>query len=223
MNDNVYTIRNLTHRYEKGKLTLDIDFLEIKKNTLTGLIGHNGSGKSTLLKILAFLEPFEKGEILFLGQETTGQEHRLRQKVTYLLQSPYLLKRSVFDNIAYGLKIRGINSKETKTRVFDSLKRVGLAPEEFAKRPWYELSGGEAQRAALATRLALRPSVLLLDEPTSSVDHASSILVKEAALSALKEWGTTIVAATHDTAWLQAAQGKIHTEIIRLKDGKPDI
>ena len=111
------------------------------------------------------------------------------------------MKRTVFNNINYGLRLRGEKGDAAK-RVHEALSFVGLPAERFAGRPWYALSGGEAQRVALAARLVLKPKVLLLDEPTASVDAASAQLIKAAALRARQEWGTTIVVASHDTQWL---------------------
>jgi len=79
---------------------------------------------------------------------------------------------------------------------------VGLPPKKFSKRKWFELSGGEAQRVALAARLILKPRVLLLDEPTASVDSESARIIKEAVLKAKSQWGTTLVITTHDLAWI---------------------
>jgi tungstate transport system ATP-binding protein len=125
----------------------------------------------------------------------------VRSWVTLLIQEPYLMRRSVFDNVAYGLKIRGDN-RETRSRVSKVLEQVGLEPENFARRKWTALSGGEAQRVALAARLILKPNVLLLDEPTASVDAHSARLIRKASLKAREEWGTTLVVATHDWQWL---------------------
>ena len=211
----LYEIRNLVHRYDGGPVTLDIDSLQISEGSVTGLVGPNGSGKSTLLKILAFLEPPAGGKIIFDGKLSDGRETELRRQATYLLQDSYLLRRSVYDNIAYGLKLRG-QGKGMDAKITDSLRRVGLAPEEFANRPWHRLSGGEVQRAALAARLALRPRVLLLDEPTANVDEASAQLVKDAALSAWKERGTTVITATHDLVWLH----EVSSSIISLYHGR---
>jgi tungstate transport system ATP-binding protein len=111
------------------------------------------------------------------------------------------MHRSVFDNVAYGLKIRG-DTKDIRNRVGKALGLVGLDPENFRRRKWYELSGGEAQRVALAARLVLEPEVLLLDEPTASVDAESARLIKKASLQAREEWGATLVVATHDWQWL---------------------
>jgi tungstate transport system ATP-binding protein len=204
----IYSLRNLTHSYG-GRQTLDIGSLDVPEGGVTGLIGPNGSGKTTLLKILAFLMPRKSGELLYEGSPPDGRERELRRGVTLLHQSPYLLRRSVYENIAYGLKLRRLPSPEIAERAGDSLRRVGLPPENFAGRPWHRLSGGESQRVALAARLALRPKVLLLDEPTANVDEASAALVKEAAWQAWSDWGATIVVATHDFIWLHGMATKI--------------
>lgn len=211
----LYDIRNITHKYEDGPVTVDIGSLEVTEGSVTGLVGPNGSGKSTLLKILAFLEPLAGGQIFFDGEDSACRPTELRRSVTYLLQDSYLLKRSVYENIAYGLRLRGATCG-MKERIYDSLRRVGLDPEEFAERRWYRLSGGEVQRAALASRLALHPKVLLLDEPTANVDEASAQLVKDAAMSAWREWGTTVIIATHDLQWLY----EVSTDIISLYYGR---
>lgn len=214
MSENLYLLSSIKHRYGNGDITLNIDNLSIKKGSITGVVGPNGSGKSTLLKMLAFLEPSTDGTILYSGESSRGREKQLQREITYLLQEPYLLKRTVYENIAYGLKLRG-ETEKIKERIYDALKRVDLPPVNFANRSWQCLSGGEVQRVALATRLALHPKVLLLDEPTANVDEKSAQLVKEAALSSWKEWGTTVIIATHDLVWLH----EVSTEIVSLYQG----
>lgn len=211
----IYSMRDLKHSYGNHP-TLNIKSLDIPQSGAVGLIGPNGSGKSTLLKILAFLETPASGELLFEGETARKRERDLRMEATLLLQEPYLLRRSVGENIAYGLKLRNIRSEEIDGRVNDSLERVGLKPEKFIKRPWFRLSGGEVQRVALAVRLALRPKVLLLDEPTANVDESSAVLIKEAVWHAWHDWGTTIVVATHDLIWLH----EVATQIVSLYRGQ---
>ncbi len=211
----IYELKNLRHSYGKGPQTLDINYLRICEGSVTGIVGPNGSGKSTLLRILAFLEPFTGGTLSFESADAFGEMADIRKNVTYLLQNSYLLKRSVFENIAYGLRLRN-KIEALHERVHDSLERVGLSPNKFAQRPWYRLSGGEVQRVALAARLALHPKVLILDEPTANVDESSALLVKEAAVSAWKEWGTTVIVATHDLAWLN----EVSTDIVSLYRGR---
>jgi len=125
------------------------------------------------------------------------------------------MKRSVFKNVSYGLKLRK-NKDDLTGRVKQALSLVGLESDEFVQRPWYALSGGEAQRVALAARLALKPKVLLLDEPTASVDAASAQLIKEASLRARKELGTTLIVASHDWQWLY----EVCDDILHLFRGK---
>jgi tungstate transport system ATP-binding protein len=97
-----------------------------------------------------------------------------------------------------------------------ALSLVGLASDDFNRRPWYALSGGETQRVALAARLALNPKVLLMDEPTANVDAASAWLIKEAALKARHELGTTVIVASHDWHWLY----EVCDETIHIIRGK---
>lgn len=211
----IYSMRGLKHCYGAHP-TLDIESLDVPRGGVVGLVGPNGSGKSTLLKILAFLESPAEGELLFEGECAKRRERDLRKEATLLLQEPYLLRRSVGENIAYGLKLRDIRSEEISKRVSDSLERVGLKPGHFIGRPWFRLSGGEVQRVALAVRLALRPKALLLDEPTANVDESSAVLIKEAVWHAWHDWGTTIVVATHDLIWLH----EVATQIVSLYRGQ---
>lgn len=180
---------------------LAIDNVAISSASITGLIGPNGSGKSTLLKLLGFLDQPTYGTILFKGKQVAPYSEAVRFRITLLPQEPYLMHRSVFDNVVYGLKIRK-DTKNWRKRVAESLNQVGLEPDRFASRNWSALSGGEAQRVALASRLILRPEVLLLDEPTASVDTNSARLIREASLQAKEDWGATLVVATHDWQWL---------------------
>jgi len=196
----VYEIKALTHLYA-DKPVLEIAHLEIAGSSIVGLVGPNGSGKSTLLRLLGLIERPTQGAIYFDGLPADPFSDEARFQITLLPQEPLLMKRSVSGNVAYGLKLRGIRH-DLDDRVNEALSLVGLASQDFARRPWYALSGGEMQRVALAARLALKPKVLLLDEPTASVDAVSAQMIKEAALSARQEWGTTLMVASHDRQWL---------------------
>ena len=199
MSNCLYRLSNITQLYGE-RTVLDIDDFSISEGSIVGLSGHNGSGKSTLLRILAFLEPPASGEICFDGTRIENADISLRRQVTLLTQEPYLLKRSVARNIAYGLELR--HAENIEERVRESMNAVGLAPDLFMERQWYELSGGEAQRVALAARLALKPRVLLLDEPTASLDRESSLLIREAAVNIRDNYGITLIVVSHDYAWL---------------------
>jgi len=205
-----YRITDLEHRYNRPPV-LSIEELLIQPASITGLIGPNGSGKTTFLKLLAFIESPTTGRIAYRGTPLQPfADVVCRDRITLLTQEPYLLKRSVADNIAYGLKIRG-ETEQLGDRIAQALSWVGLEAGAFLKRPWYELSGGEAQRVALAARLVLKPRVLLLDEPTANVDADSAWLIKDASLKARNQWGTTLVIASHDWHWLyEICDGVLH-------------
>ncbi len=196
----IYDIRRLVHSYNAHPV-LDIPELTIPEASIVGLMGPNGSGKSTLLRLLGFITAPTRGEIFYKGKPEVPFSEAVRFQVTLLPQTPYLMTRSVFRNVVYGLRLRN-EKNDVHKRVNDALEMVGLDPGEFARRQWHELSGGEMQRVALAARLALKPAVLLLDEPTASVDAASIQLIKEASLQARREWGTTLIIASHDLQWM---------------------
>ena len=194
-----------------GRTVLDIDHLEVGPGEIIGLTGPNGAGKSVLLRLLAFLEAPAQGEVLFQGKPASITPNPVHRQVTLMVQEPYLLKRSVFANVAYGLKVR--RESNIQERVHEALLKVGLPPETFAGRHWFELSGGETQRVALAARLVLKPRVLLMDEPTASLDKASATLISQAALDARNKDGTSLVIASHDIPWLNTVSTRtFHVE-----------
>jgi tungstate transport system ATP-binding protein len=209
----LYELVDVVQRYDDREV-LHIPELTIDAGVILGLAGPNGGGKSTLLRLLAFLESPVVGELRYRGQPTLGQEFELRGEVTCFPQEPYLLKRSVRANVGYGLILRG--ASDVRERVDAALRQVGLDPARFGGRSWHQLSGGEGKRVALAARLALRPKVLLLDEPTANLDRDSAELVRKAVLAAREHYGTTLVISGHDQPWLRA----ICDNILWLRDGR---
>ena len=196
MSANLYEARNLVQRYN-GREALSVQYLSIEEGEAVFLTGPNGCGKSTLLRLLAFLERPAAGELRYAG----GADGR--KEATLLLQDPYLLHMSVFNNVVLGLKFR--NQTADLRQTFERcMQAAGFDdPWNFADRGPRELSGGERQRVALASRLALRPRVLLLDEPTANVDAASARALAQAVKNCKIE-GITVVCATHDPALLRA-------------------
>jgi len=209
-----YHLTDIRHYYGDKKV-LDIPELDIETGSITSVLGPNGSGKSTLLKLMAFIQKPTFGTVFYKGRPEIPFSPVVRSKVTLLTQKPYLLKRTVSENIVYGLKIRQ-DTDRLEQRVKKSLDAVGLDYGNFAHRKWHELSGGEAQRVALAARLILKPDVLLLDEPIASVDTKSAKLIREASLNARDAWGTTLVIASHDLQWLYSISDK-HLSIFNGK------
>lgn len=199
-----------------SNVALDIDELTIGEGRLYTLTGANGAGKSTLLNLLAFLSPPTSGEIFYSGKRVdwnhgTVEEHR--RKVTLLHQSPYLFGGTVHDNVAFGLKARGIQGEAQRRRVDKALDGVGL--QGFRDRKARELSGGEAQRVAMARALALEPEVLLLDEPLANIDQETAGSL-ETVIASLPARGTTVVLITHDPD----QPARLNGESILLEGGK---
>ena len=193
----LYRLRSVTKRYGSN-VAVDIDALTIPAGRLYTLTGANGAGKSTLLGILAFLTPPTTGEIYYAGERIDWKSDIVknrRRKVTLLHQSPYLFRGTVYRNVAYGLKARGVAGGTMLRAVDRALETVGL--ERFRDRDARELSGGEAQRVAMARALALDPEVLLLDEPLANIDRETAMLL-ETVIAALPSRGTTVVMTTHD-------------------------
>ncbi len=177
-----------------GRTVLDIEQLTISRGETFAIVGPSGAGKSTLLRLLNFLEAPTAGVILFDGQPVPPDPPlTLLRRVTTVFQRPILLNRSVRDNVAFGLRLRGLS---LDGRVDETLDRVGLMP--FAHQPAQKLSGGELQRAALARALVLDPEVLLLDEPTANLDPYNVGLIESIVREQNRERGTTVVLVTHN-------------------------
>ncbi|MHB1024850.1 MAG: energy-coupling factor ABC transporter ATP-binding protein [Desulfobacteria bacterium] len=211
----LYRLRSVTMRYGSN-VAVDIDSLTIDSGRLYTLTGANGAGKSTLLGILAFLTPPTSGEIFYAGERVDWKSDNLmrrRRKVTLLHQSPYLFGGTVFRNVAYGLKARGIAGEAERKAVGRALETVGL--EDFRDRDARELSGGEGQRVAMARALALAPEVLLLDEPLANIDRETALLL-EKVIASLPSRGTTVVMTTHDPGH----PARLNGESIVLEGGK---
>ena len=211
----MYRLQSIRKCYGSN-VALDIEELTIAEGRLYTLTGANGAGKSTLLSILAFLAPPTSGEIFYAGKRVDrdhGSVEEYRRKVTLLHQSPYLFGGSVDDNVAFGLKVRGIRGEELRRRIDEALDVVGL--RGFRDRKARELSGGEGQRVAMARALALKPEVLLLDEPLANIDRETTGLL-EAVIASLPAQGTTVVMTTHDPDH----PGRLNGESIFLEGGR---
>ena len=191
-----FTLENVRQRYG-GRTVLDIPAMTIQRGELLALVGPSGSGKSTLLRLLALLEAPSEGRVSFRrGEEAVTISSAAlddRRRIGLMFQRPVLLSRSVRDNVAYGLGLRGEKSPQ---KVEQALKDVGLA--ELASAQPRTLSGGEYQRAALARLLVVRPEVLLLDEPTANLDPANARLIEGLVRAHNQQHGATVVMVTHN-------------------------
>jgi len=180
-------------------VVLDIAALEVAAGEVLCLVGPTGAGKTTILRVLAGVEAASSGELRLRGQVVGGDGLTLAQQrtVAMVFQRPLLLDRSVRDNVAYGLAVRGHCTKDEQRALVDAvLRRLGL--EAFAERRARSLSGGETHLVALARSLVVDPTVLLLDEPTANLDPARVSIVEKVVRTARDERGTTVVWATHN-------------------------
>jgi len=194
--DSTFELRNVTKIFD-GITALNDVSLQIRNGEILALLGPNGSGKSTLLKILAFLEKPSKGEVYFQNERVTDKNmSQMRLESTMVFQKTILFSTTVYNNVAYGLKIR----KMPKDRVYEEVGRaLRLARlEDFEKRQAKKLSGGEQQRVALARALTLNTRLLLLDEPTANLDPKNASIIEEILAEANRELKITIVIATHN-------------------------
>ncbi len=196
--ENILEIKNLCFSYDGVKKIIDDVSLSIKKGEMVSIVGKNGAGKSTLSKIIVGFEKMDSGEIFIDGEniaELTIKERSLR--VGIVLQNPnqMISKNLIFDEIAYGLRIRGISEEAIKDRVINVMEVCGLY--QFRNWPISALSYGQKKRVTIASILVLNPEILILDEPTAGQDykHYSEIMDF---LKKLNENGQTIILITHD-------------------------
>jgi len=217
----ILSIQNLEHHRGDGGFTLSIGRLDLLPERIHLLAGPNGAGKSTFLQLLALLLPPDRGEILFAGTavNSAARRRKLRRQITLVEQSPFLFDTTVYENLAFGLRLRDVRGDLQRRRIDKALQAVGL--EGFGSRKANALSGGETRRVALARALVLKPRVLLLDEPTAGLD-SDSLPLFESCLAALPEAGVTVIIATHDTGQCRRLRGRIlHLESGRLVSPEP--
>jgi sulfate transport system ATP-binding protein len=189
------SVRRVTKRFDTFVALGDVSF-EVERGSLTALLGPSGSGKSTLLRIVAGLETADEGSVFIDGKDVTGRPPQERG-VGFVFQHYAAFKHmSVYDNIAFGLRIRKRPKAEISERVHQLLKLVQL--EGLAKRYPSQLSGGQRQRMGLARALAIDPDVLLLDEPFGALDARVRAELREWLRRLHDETHTTTVIVTHD-------------------------
>jgi len=214
MTKSVIKIENIKKNYDK-RVILEIPHLEFESGMIYALVGPNGAGKTTLLRILNLLEQPDEGEIYFDSQQIKPTDVlNVRRQMTLVMQNAVLFRTSVFNNVAYGLKVRSSDKKMIHSSVLSALDLVGLTGFEHRKAK--QLSAGEAQRVALARALVLQPKILLLDEPTANVDKRNVSVIESVLRKVNSEFKTTIIFTTHDLS--QAY--RITNKIISLLDGK---
>jgi len=207
----VFSVSRLSFRYGR-RIAFVCEALEIGLGEAVAFTGPNGSGKTTILKLLnGLIGPFE-GSIEFLGRPL-ARNPLLRRRSVYVHQHPVLFAGTVRDNLEYALALKHFSRNE-------AVRRIGEAAERFAignllGREAGRLSGGETQRVAVARAVAAGADVILLDEPTSSMDPEADCAVR-ALLQELKRGGTTLIFSSHDPSLVS----EVSDRIVRFDSGR---
>lgn len=219
-------VKDLSHVYSKGTPfeynALDNVNFEVLDGSFIGLIGHTGSGKSTLIQHLnGLLEPtggtvYVDGSDIF--KNTKEDLYKLRLKVGIVFQYPesQLFEETVFKDVAYGPKNLGLTDEEIEERVKESLEAVGLDYEEYKDKSPFDLSGGQMRRVAIAGVIAMRPEVLILDEPTAGLDPKGRDEILKQIKDLHENQNNTIILVTHN----MDDAGKLADKLIVMDHGK---
>lgn len=211
-------VRNLTYVYNPGMpgetLALDDVSFEVHDGEIMGIIGHTGSGKSTLLQHLNGLVMPTSGEVYVDGRCITDGKVRLveiRRKVGLVFQYPeyQLFEETVAKDVAFGPKNLGLSDEETEKRVRDALEIVDLNYEEFKDVSPFELSGGQKRRVAIAGVVAMRPKVLILDEPTAGLDPTAHRQILNMIRRIHEDMGIIIIFVSHNMEDVAAMSDRI--------------
>lgn len=198
-------LNHVSYIYSQGtpfesKAVEDVD-LVIEDGEFIGLIGHTGSGKSTLIQQFNGLIKPTSGEVYFDGCDINDKEYdirKLRTQVGLVFQYPeyQLFETTVFKDVCFGPKNQGLDNAAAGLRAFEALEAVGIAKEQFYQSP-FELSGGQQRRVAIAGVLAMKPKILILDEPTAGLDPKGRYEILNLIAKLHKEQGITVILVSH--------------------------
>lgn len=209
---------NVAKSYGGGTPALaDVTF-DVKKGEFIFLTGPSGAGKTTLLKIMYRTEKFDQGQVLVngmnIGKIPDRKLYSLRREIGFVFQDYKLLvKRSVFENVAFAQEVIGANKKRIRFKTWEALKNVGLTHKKDSYPP--QLSGGEQQRVAIARALVNSPKIILADEPTGNLDPEISLEILKL-FEHVKKGGVTVVFATHDQEMIRSRNHRV----VVIKRGK---
>ncbi|GAL38302.1 lipoprotein releasing system ATP-binding protein LolD [Vibrio maritimus] len=219
MSNPLIACRNIRKTYHDGAVDTEVlkgVSFDIEKGELVSIIGSSGSGKSTLLHVLGALDEASEGSVEFLGQSLLdmggNQQAKLRnQHLGFVYQFHHLLSDfTAVENVAMPLLIGGVKVSQARQEASDLLERVGLG-HRLKHRP-SELSGGERQRVAIARALVNKPDLVLADEPTGNLDHATALSIYDLMRTLNREYGTAFLVVTHDNELAAKMDKQLHMQ-----------
>lgn len=223
----LYQLNNIHFDYGANNCLKQIN-IEIEDNSISAFVGPNGAGKSTLLNLFAFLEFPASGDLYYKSTKLTRVNFEsLRKKTAYVQQNPYLLRGSVFNNVELGLKLQHMDKVQRAQRVNEVMHLLNIA--SLNERRVDTLSGGEAQKVAIARALALEPEVLILDEPFTFLDKSSIEDLEQLIFKLKSDLKKTVIFTTHNQIQAQTladniysiVNGRCHAaELVNLLNGK---
>jgi ABC-type sugar transport system ATPase subunit len=185
-------LRSISKSYGSVRVLHGVS-LEVREGEIVAILGPNGSGKTTLLKIAAFLERPDSGKIFYRGR-VVDLGDSLRGKVTLVFQENTWISGTVRENLSLGLVFKDIRKEEIHRRVLEVARRLKI--EELLEKKMWQLSGGEKKRVCIGRALAIKPELLLLDEPTAWLDKENSALIEKV----IREAGKTVILSTTDSS-----------------------
>lgn len=213
------SVRGLYRKVKDRAILKDVS-LELEKGDVLGIIGPSGAGKTSLLRVINMLDRPDAGYVFMDGRDLwAGNKLETQRSMAMVFQKPVPFSRSVYDNIAYGMRLRKMGRAAIDAAVSDVLKLLDMQGKEWQYAR--SLSGGEAQRLAFARAYVLKPKLLLLDEPTANLDPANASIMERAIRDINKRYGTTVILVTHNMYQARRLAGKtafmMDGELVELK------
>ncbi len=190
-------IKGLTWSVDGRSILRNVN-IGVRSGEVLAIVGPSGSGKTSLLRIMDMLEPSYEGRVTIGGHDIRKDDMALRRSMAMVFQKPVVFSMSVYQNVAYGLRLRKVPKPEVDARVKEVLALLDMAGKE--KEYARHLSGGEAQRVAFARAYVVRPRLLFLDEPTANLDRHNVAIIEKAIKDINKRYETTVVIVTHSLA-----------------------
>jgi len=191
----IFKIKNLNFAYIKNQYVLNIHNIELNSNELYLIRGRNGTGKTTFLKLLTGLLPCPPQTIFFKDECILKQKSILREKIIFVHEKPYIFKDSVFNNIAFGLKLKRFNKREITNKVFNLVNLLKF--EKYLDRDAFSLSTGQKKLIGLLRAFVLEPEILILDEPDSNIDTDKKNFLIQFLEKIVSEDKSTVIFSSH--------------------------